>query len=90
MVGASGDSVASQGKFAKKYDLPFALLADEDHKVAKAYGVWGKKKYMGKEYDGITRSTFLIDPSGKVAKEWRNVKVDGHDQAVLSAIPVRL
>jgi peroxiredoxin Q/BCP len=87
VVGASGDSVQAQAKFAKKYGLPFVLLADTDHKAAKAYGAWGKKKFMGREYQGITRSTFLIDPAGAVAKEWRNVKVDGHEKAVLDAIP---
>jgi peroxiredoxin Q/BCP len=86
VVGASGDSVQAQSKFAQKYNLPFVLLADEDHKVAKAYGAWGKKNMYGKTYEGIIRSTFLISPEGKVAKEWRKVKVDGHDQEVLQAI----
>ena len=86
VLGISGDSIEDQAKFAKKYELPFTLLADTDHKVAKAYGAWGKKNMYGKEYEGIIRSTFLIDPKGKVAKEWRGVKVDGHDQAVLEAI----
>ncbi len=87
VVGVSKDSVDDQAKFAKKYELPFVLLSDEDHKIAKAFGAWGKKNMYGKEVEGVIRSTFLIDPKGKVAKEWRGVKVDGHDQAVLDAIP---
>jgi peroxiredoxin Q/BCP len=88
VLGISGDPVEKQAKFATKYGLPFTLLADVDHKVAKAYGAWGKKNMYGKTYEGIIRSTFLIDPHGKVAQEWLKVKVDGHEKAVLEAINI--
>ncbi len=78
VLGISKDSVASHKKFAEKYQLPFALLSDEDLEVCKAYGVYQLKKNFGKESWGIVRSTFLIDRDGTVAKAWRNVKVDGH------------
>lgn len=89
VLGISGDDVEKQSKFAAKYGLPFTLLADTDHAVAKAYGAWGQKNMYGKTYEGIIRSTFLIDPKGKVAKEWLKVKVDGHEKAVLEALPPR-
>ena len=67
VLGVSPDSVASHRKFKTKYDLPFTLLADPDHKVAEAYGVWGKKSFLGKEYEGIIRSHFIIDEEGRLA-----------------------
>jgi peroxiredoxin Q/BCP len=87
VIGISADSVQDQAAFAKKYDLPFLLLCDMDHSVARAYGVWGKKTFSGREYEGIIRSTFLIGADGKVLKEWRDVKVEGHVDHVLSALP---
>ena len=73
-VGISPDKPAKQRKFADKYDLNFALLSDEDHQVAQAYGAWGKKKNYGKEYEGIIRSSFLIDEKGLIAQAKYKVK----------------
>ncbi len=83
VIGMSKDSVASHQKFKEKYQLPFTLLADPDLNVLKAFGVWAKKKFMGREYDGILRTTFLIDPSGKVAKVYENVKPADHAKMIL-------
>ncbi|GIW17632.1 MAG: peroxiredoxin [Tepidiforma sp.] len=84
VLGVSGDSSASHRKFADKYSLPFPLLADTEHEVARAYGAWGTKKMYGKEYEGMIRSTVVIDPAGKVAKTWPKVKPDGHGDEVLA------
>jgi peroxiredoxin Q/BCP len=73
-VGISPDKTGKQKKFADKYELNFALLSDEDHQVAEAYGAWGKKKNYGKEYEGIIRSSFLIDEKGKIAQARYKVK----------------
>ena len=86
ILGVSKDSPTSHAKFKAKYQLPFSLLADEEHKVADQYGVWGRKKYMGKEYDGMFRTTYLIDPDGKIAKVFENVKPADHSAEVLAAI----
>ncbi|MEZ6090892.1 MAG: peroxiredoxin [Pirellulaceae bacterium] len=86
VLGVSTDGVASHEKFRSKYELNFPLLADEDHAVAEAYGAWREKNMYGKKSMGIQRSTFLIDSKGKVAKVWKRVKVDGHDQQVIDAI----
>jgi len=83
IVGVSPDSEASHGKFIDKHQLTIELISDPDHQVATAYGVWGLKKFMGKEYMGIIRSTFLIDPTGNVAQIWSNVRVKGHVEKVL-------
>jgi peroxiredoxin Q/BCP len=83
VFGVSVDSVASHKKFAEKYELPFTLLADADKKVVELYGVWGKKKFMGKEYDGTMRTSFLIDPDGNIAKIYENVKPETHAEEVL-------
>jgi len=85
ILGVSSDSVESHVKFKKKYDLPFPLLADDGHKVCDAYGVWGPKKFMGKEYEGILRTTFLIDGNGIVLKVFENVRPAEHSSEVLSA-----
>lgn len=85
VLGVSTDSVKSHDKFKAKYSLPFPLLADEQHKVAEAYGVWVEKNRYGRKYMGTERSTFLIDAQGKVARVWRQVKVDGHAEDVLAA-----
>lgn len=84
IFGVSPDSVKSHAGFANKFELPFPLLSDPDKELARAYGVWALKKNYGREYWGIVRSTFFIDKSGKVASEWRQVKVSGHASAVLS------
>lgn len=78
VLGVSADSVASHAKFRKKFGLNFPLLADEDHAVCDAYGVWKEKSMYGRKYMGIERSTFLIDEDGTVAEAWRNVKPKGH------------
>lgn len=84
VFGISPDSVKSHRKFADKYGLPFTLLADEGHAVAEAYGVWGRKKFMGREYDGVFRTSFLIDEEGKVMRVYENVKPELHADQVLA------
>lgn len=86
IVGVSPDSEASHARFVAKYGLPFTLLADPDKVLAKAYGVWVKKLNYGREYMGISRSTFVIDARGVIRKAWRGVKVNGHVEAVLEAV----
>lgn len=86
VFGVSPDDVASHVKFRDKYELNFPLLADPDHKVAEKYGAWREKNMYGKKSMGIQRSTFLIDADGKIAKVWKRVQVDGHDQQVLDAL----
>jgi peroxiredoxin Q/BCP len=78
VLGVSPDSVASHQKFKTKFELPFPLLADEDHKIAEAYGVWAEKSMYGRKFMGIVRSTFLIDEKGKIAEVYGKVKVNGH------------
>jgi thioredoxin-dependent peroxiredoxin len=90
ILGISPDPINRHEKFIDKYDLPFLLLADEDHKVAEAYDVWKLKKNFGKEYMGIERSTFVIDKEGNIAKEWRKVKVKGHVEEALQFIKEEL
>ena len=86
IVGISPDSIASHDKFIKKHSLEIILLSDPEHQIAEAYGVWQLKKFMGKEYMGIVRSTFLIDPSGKIVQVWSKVKVKNHVDTVLQAV----
>ncbi|MBH0231098.1 thioredoxin-dependent thiol peroxidase [Halobacillus yeomjeoni] len=86
ILGVSPDPVDSHQKFIDKHDLPFLLLADEDHEVAEQYGVWKLKKSFGKEYYGIERSTFIIDKEGNLAEEYRKVKVQGHVESALEYI----
>ena len=86
ILGVSPDPVESHKKFINKHDLPFLLLADENHEVAEEYGVWKLKKNFGKEYYGIERSTFIIDKDGNLAEEYRKVKVDGHVESALEYI----
>lgn len=83
VVGVSVDSVKSHEKFAKKYGLPFTLLSDEKKETVRKYGVWGKKKFMGKTYEGTLRTSFLIDPKGKIAKIYENVKPEIHAEEVV-------
>ena len=85
VFGVSVDSEASHKKFAAKYKLPFTLLADPDHSIADAYGVYGEKKFMGRTYMGVKRITFLIDEKGKVKKVFEKVKPEEHAQDVLEA-----
>ncbi|GIW07334.1 MAG: peroxiredoxin [Dehalococcoidia bacterium] len=86
VLGASPDSVKSHEKFAKKHGLPFPLLADEDHSVAEAYGVWVEKSMYGKKYFGIERTTFLIGPDGTVQRVWRKVNPNKHVAEVIAAL----
>ena len=83
VIGISTDSVESHGKFVKKYQLPFPLLADEDKKVVAQYGVWGMKKFIGKEHMGTIRTSFLIDPKGNITKIYEKVKPADHAKEVL-------
>jgi peroxiredoxin Q/BCP len=83
ILGVSPDSPKSHNKFKQKYQIPFTLLADEDHKVSEQYGVWGKKKLMGREYDGIHRTTFIIDQVGQIKKVFENVKPANHSAEIL-------
>lgn len=86
ILGVSPDSVKKHGKFKEKYSLPFTLLADTDHQVCEQYGVWGLKKFMGREYNGVFRTTFLIGADGVIVKVFENVKPDGHSAEVLQAL----
>lgn len=84
VLGISADSVASHKKFAQKYSLAFPLLSDESKETINAYGVWGDKKFMGKEYQGILRTSFLIRPDGTIAKVYESVKPEQHALEVLA------
>jgi len=86
IIGISPDSEKSHTKFIEKYELPFLLLSDADHEVCEAYGVWGLKKYMGREYKGVFRTTFIIGPKGEILKVFENVKPSDHSQEVLAAV----
>ncbi len=86
ILGVSPDSVKSHVKFKSKYQLPFPLLADEGHQVCNAYGVWGPKKMMGREYEGVLRTTFLIDASGRIARVFENVRPSEHSGEVLAEL----
>ena len=86
VVGISPDSTASHVKFADKASLPFLLLSDPERRVIEMFGVWVLKKMYGREYMGVERSTFLIDEEGKLIREWRKVRVNGHVDEVLAAV----
>jgi peroxiredoxin Q/BCP len=86
VIGVSGDSVKKHANFKAKYDLPFTLLADTDHEICKAYGVWKQKSMFGKKYMGIERTTFLIDRKGKVARVFEKVQTVGHGDEVARAV----
>ncbi len=86
ILGVSPDDTASHAKFAKKFELPFSLLADPGAAVCQAYGVWKEKNMYGKKYMGVERTTFVIDAKGMVKKVFPKVKVDGHADEVLAAI----
>ncbi|MBB3112590.1 peroxiredoxin Q/BCP [Paenibacillus phyllosphaerae] len=83
VLGISIDTAQTHERFAAKYNLPFELLADTEHKVCELYGVWQLKKLYGREYMGLVRSTFLINEKGKLVQEWRNIRVKGHVEEVL-------
>ena len=86
VYGISKDTLKSHDKFRDKYKIKFDLLADEELTVLKKYKVWGKKKFMGREFMGIHRTTFLIDKKGKIIKIWDNVKVKDHTKEVLATL----
>ncbi|MFL6350280.1 MAG: thioredoxin-dependent thiol peroxidase [Bryobacteraceae bacterium] len=86
IVGVSPDPTGAQAKFKQKFDLPFVLLADVDHKAAEAYGVWKEKSMYGKKYMGVERTTFVIDTTGVIKKVFPKVKVDGHAEEVFAAV----
>jgi thioredoxin-dependent peroxiredoxin len=85
VIGVSADKVKAQGAFKKKHSLKTALASDETHQMLEAYGVWGEKSMYGRTFQGITRTTVLIGPDGRVARVWPKVKVDGHAEDVLAA-----
>jgi thioredoxin-dependent peroxiredoxin len=83
LLGVSADSAKAQSKFKNKYEFQFPLLADEDKSVIQAFGVWGPKKFMGKEYDGINRTTFVIDENGSIEEVITDVKTKAHATQIL-------
>lgn len=86
VVGISKDTVASHKRFAEKYGLNFTVLSDPEHKVIEAYGAWAPKKMFGREYLGTLRKTFIIDPEGKIAREFPNVSPKGHALEIIRAL----
>ena len=86
VFGISKDNMKSHNRFKEKYKIKFNLLADNELKIVKSYKVWAKKKFMGREFMGVIRSTFLIDPKGKIIKIWDNVKVKDHAKEVLDIL----
>lgn len=86
ILGISADPVKAQQKFATKLGLPFRVLSDEEHKTAEAYGVWGEKSLYGRTYFGIDRTTFVIDPNGRLSHIFPKVQIEGHAAQVLAAI----
>jgi peroxiredoxin Q/BCP len=87
ILGVSPDSPGSHAKFRSKYALPFSLLADEGHRLCDTYGVWGKKRNFGREYMGVLRTTFVIDPEGQIARVFESVKPAEHSAELLAALP---
>lgn len=86
IIGISPDSVESHVKFKNKFQLQFPLLADDEHRICDLYGVWGPKVFMGKSYEGVLRTTFLIDPQGNIKKVYENVRPAEHSQALLAEL----
>ena len=86
VLGVSPDDTQSHEKFKSKYSLPFTLLADPEHQVAEQYGVWGLQKFGGREYQGVSRVTYLIDENGVVKQVWPKVKPEGHADEILAAL----
>jgi peroxiredoxin Q/BCP len=86
ILGVSPDTVQSHAKFKAKYNLPFPLLADVGHTICSKYGVWGHKKFMGREFDGVLRTTFLVDKEGKITRVFEGVRPAEHSAEVLSAL----
>lgn len=86
ILGVSPDSSQSHARFKARHQLPFTLLSDSDHKVCELFGVWGPKKFMGRQYEGVLRTTFVIDSEGRIVKVFENVKPAGHSVEVLRAL----
>lgn len=86
IIGVSGDSIQSHEKFRVKFNLPFSLLLDENHEIAKSFGVWGEKKFMGKSFEGIHRISFLIDETGKIVKTYTKVKAKSHPEELVQEL----
>jgi peroxiredoxin Q/BCP len=86
VLGVSPDTVKKQFNFKNKFELPFTLIADENHEVSDLYGVWGPKKFMGREYEGVHRTTFLIDKKGVIKQVFEKVKPDIHSEEILAAL----
>ncbi len=86
ILGVSPDSPGSHTRFKKKFDLPFTLLADLDHHVCSLYGVWGLKKFMGREHEGVLRTTFLLDGEGKIVRVFENVRPANHSREILESL----
>ena len=86
VLGVSADPVKKHDRFIEKHGLPFTLIADADHRICEAYGVWGEKKFMGRTFMGIHRVTYLINPDGRIAKVWPKVKPAVHADEILSAM----
>ena len=86
IIGVSADSVEKQKRFAEKYNLPFPLIADESRRILKAYGAWGSKKLYGREYEGILRTTYVIDENGRIEKVFKKVKTKDHASQILEAM----
>lgn len=86
VIGVSGDSVSSHAKFHKKYELPFTLLADPEHSMLEAYGVWQEKTFMGKKHMGIVRTTFILDEDGKILEIYKKVKPEVHAQEIIKLL----
>lgn len=84
VIGVSKDSVKSHAKFVEKHDLNFTLLSDESTDMIRAYAAWGKKKFMGREYEGVLRKTYIIDPEGRIAKEYPSVTPLGHAKQIIA------
>jgi thioredoxin-dependent peroxiredoxin len=88
IIGVSADNSKSHKKFSDKYHLPFPLIPDTDKEIIKAYGVWGRKKFLGREYDGILRTTFIIGEDGKILKVIGDVKTKNHSEQILSEMGI--
>jgi thioredoxin-dependent peroxiredoxin len=88
ILGVSPDSAASHARFSAKYALPYPLLADEGHRVAERYGVWGEKTFMGRKHMGILRTTFVIDAAGRITRVFENVRPEGHAGEILGSLGI--
>jgi peroxiredoxin Q/BCP len=88
VLGVSPDSPKSHTKFKQKYNLPYTLIADQDHAIAEAYGVWGENMNYGRKYMGVLRTTYIIDPDGRVARVFEKVKPENHGDEVAEALNV--